>query len=70
MVKDVEVLVRVQKAATNLVPHLTKYSYVERLKRLGIPLLERRRSRGDMIETVRTEKLERRHDRHLQQTYW
>jgi len=53
MVKDVEVLERVQKAATNLVPHLKKYSYEERLKILGTQSLEQRRSRGDMIETYK-----------------
>ena len=53
MVKDVAVLERVQKAATNLVPYLRKYSYEERLRRLGIPSLQRRRERGDMIETYK-----------------
>jgi len=44
---------RVQKAATNLVPPLMKYSYEKRLKRLGIPSLDRKKSRGDMIETYK-----------------
>jgi len=43
-----KVLERVQKAATNLVPKLRKYSYPDRLKKLGIPSLKERR--GDMIE--------------------
>jgi hypothetical protein len=53
MVKDTEVLERVQKAATNLIPQLRKYSYEERLKRIGIPSLKLRRARGDMIETYK-----------------
>jgi Reverse transcriptase (RNA-dependent DNA polymerase)/Endonuclease-reverse transcriptase len=53
MIKDIAVLERVQKAATNLVPCLKKYNYEERLRRLGIPSLQRRRERGDMIETYK-----------------
>ena len=34
--KDIDVLERVQKAATNLVPKLRKYSYPERQKQIGI----------------------------------
>ena len=34
---------KVQKAATNLVPKLRKYSYPERLKKLGITSLKERR---------------------------
>ena len=48
-VKDVEVLENVQKAATNLVPKLRKYSYPVRLQMIGITSLEERRVRGDMI---------------------
>ena len=36
LVKDIEVLERVQKAAINLVPQLQKYSYADRLKILGL----------------------------------
>jgi len=46
----VEVLNREQ---TNLVPHLRKYSYEDRLKRLGIPSLDQRKSRGDIIDTYK-----------------
>jgi len=48
-VKDIQVLENVQKAATNLVPKLRKYSYPDRLKTIGITSLKERRVRGDMI---------------------
>ena len=35
-VKDIQVLENVQKAATNLVPKLRKYSYPDRLKTIGV----------------------------------
>ena len=44
---------RVQKAATNLVPMLRKYSYATRLRVIGITSLEERRLRGDMIEVYK-----------------
>jgi hypothetical protein len=46
----VEVLERVQRAATNLIPQLKNYSYEEQLKRTGIPTMKLGRARGDMIE--------------------
>jgi len=52
-VKDIDVLERVQKAATNLVRMLRKYSYATRLKMIGITSLEERRLRGDMIEVYK-----------------
>ena len=52
-VKDVEVLGNVQKAATNLVPKLRKYSYPVRLQMIGNTSLEERRVRGDMIEVYK-----------------
>ena len=55
-VKYIEVLERVQKAATNLVPKLRKFSYPDRLKKLGITSLEERRLRGDMIEVYNCRK--------------
>jgi len=52
--KDIDVLERVQKAATtNLVPKLRKYSYPKRLKQIGITSLKDRRLRGDMIEVYK-----------------
>jgi len=44
---------RVQKAATNLVPQLRKFSYPVRLKKIGITSLKDRRLRGDMIEVYK-----------------
>jgi len=52
-VKDIDMLERVQKAATNLVPSLKKFNYQERLKLLGLTNLQKRRTRGDMIETYK-----------------
>ena len=52
-VKDIDVLERVQKAATNLVPMLRKYNYATRLRMIGITSLEERRLRGDMIEVYK-----------------
>jgi len=51
-VKDMVVLENVQRAATNLVPGLRKYSYPVRLQKIGITLLVERRVRGDMIVEV------------------
>jgi len=53
LIKDIEVLERVQKAATNLVPELRKFEYNMRLQKLGITSLKIRRDRGDMIETYK-----------------
>jgi len=52
-VKDIDVLERVQKAATNLVRMLRKYSYATRLQMIGITSLEERRLRGDIIEVYK-----------------
>ena len=53
LVRDINVLENVQKAATNLVPKLRKYSYPVRLQKLGITTLKDRRERGDMIEVYK-----------------
>ena len=53
LVKDIQVLENVQKAATNLVPKLRKYSYPVRLQKLGITSLKDKRARGDMIEVYK-----------------
>jgi ribonuclease P/MRP protein subunit RPP40 len=53
LVKDIKILERVQKAATNLVSKLRKYSYPIRLQKLGITSLKDRRERGDMIEVYK-----------------
>ena len=47
---EFEVLERVQKAATDLIPRLRKYSYADRLKVLGLTSLKDRR---DMIEVYK-----------------
>jgi hypothetical protein len=53
LIKDIQCLERVQKAATNLVPVLRNLSYIQRLKRLGLTTLQTRRARGDMIEVFK-----------------
>ena len=53
LVKDIDTLERVQKAATNLVPSLKKFNYQERLNILGLTTLQLRRTRGDMIKTYK-----------------
>ena len=47
--KNIRKLERVQRAATKMVPELRDLTYEERLKKLGIPTLESRRERGDLI---------------------
>ena len=44
---------RVQRSATRLLSEFAKYSYEDRLKKLGITTLRRRRERGDLIEVYR-----------------
>ena len=51
--KDIDCLERVQKRATKLVEGMKKLSYPERLRKLKMTTLERRRLRGDMIETYK-----------------
>ena len=53
LMKDIQCLERVQKSATNLIPALKKYSYTDRLKRLGLTTLQTRRVRGDMIQAYK-----------------
>jgi len=50
LVKDILHLESVQKRATKLVTSIKKLSYTERLRKLNIYSLERRRLRGDLIE--------------------
>ena len=53
MKKDKEKLERVQRAATKIVPELRDLPYEERLRRMQITTLERRRERGDLINVYK-----------------
>ena len=50
MVKDIEVLEKVQHRATRMVPGLKRLPYEDRLRRLDIYSLTAKRLRGDLIE--------------------
>ena len=51
--KDEEALERVQKRFTRMLPGMEGISYEERLEKLGLFSLERRRLRGDMMEVYK-----------------
>ena len=42
-----------QKRATRMIPGFAKFSYDQRLKALNLQTLEKRRHRGDLIETFK-----------------
>ena len=51
--KDIDMLERVQRRATKLIPNIRNLSYEDRLKRLGLYTLKTRRLRGDLIEVFK-----------------
>lgn len=51
--QEIEDLENVQRRATRQLPSLKGMSYPERLKKLKMPTLKYRRTRGDMIETYK-----------------
>ena len=52
-IKDQNLLEKVQKRATKMIPSLKKLSYEERLKTMDLPSLSYRRRRGDLIEAYK-----------------
>ena len=50
---DIDLIERVQRRATKIIPALKHLPYEERLRRLKLTTLEERRVRGDMIETYK-----------------
>ena len=51
--KDIDLLKRVQKRATRMVPGLANFSYEERLEAMDLPSLAYRRLRGNAIEVYK-----------------
>ena len=51
--RDIRQIERVQRRATKMVKGLEHLSYPERLKKLGLPTLEYRRSRADMLQVYK-----------------
>ena len=51
--KDIDILEKIQRRATRMVPELRHLSYSDRLHRLKLTSLEDRRQRGDLIEAYK-----------------
>ena len=51
--KDIDMLERMQRRATKMIPELRDLSYEERLKECGLTTLETSRSRGNQIEVFK-----------------
>ena len=51
--KDITLLEQVQRKATKLVKSVSKLSFQQRLEKLEVTTLEKRRERGDMIEVYK-----------------
>ena len=51
--KDIDILEKIQRRATRMVPELRHLSYSDRLQRLKLTSLEDRRQRGDLIEAYK-----------------
>ena len=51
--KDIDLIEKVQRRATKLIPEFRGLAYEDRLKRCKLTTLETRRSRGDMIEVFK-----------------
>ena len=47
--KDIRKLERIQRVATKMVPELSELTYEDRFKEMGLPTLQDRRERGDLI---------------------
>jgi hypothetical protein len=51
--KHIDMIENIQRRATKLIPGFSDLSYEDRLRRLKLPSLSYRRSRGDMIEVYK-----------------